>query len=704
MKASVRWINRYLEPGDLTVEQAEQVLTDVGFPIDAREPLPDGDARLEVEVTSNRGDCLSHIGLAREIAARTGRRLLLPQIPSHPTAGDVREVVALENTVPEVCPRFTVQVIRGVKIGPSPAWMRGLLEAVGQRSINNVVDVTNWLNFEYGQPCHAFDLAKLAGRKLVVRMARDGEMLTTLDGKQRRLRSDEIVVADAERATSLAGVIGGGDSEVSESTTDVVLEVATWDPVAVRRAARRHQAQTDASHRFERYVDPRTIAEAARRAAALIVEVAGGTLCAGMLDEGRPAEPARVVRMRPERCRAVLGTKIRDEEMAALLSRLGLEVKSSAEGLVCTIPPWRPDLEREIDLIEEVGRLKGFDAIPMGERIQVAVRGPQESERAVREIGNVLTGLGFYETVTFSFVTPAQAKPFLPQGLSLLAVDDERRRHDGTLRPSVLPSLLACRKKNQDGGVEVPGGIRLYETGAVFAEEIGTNAQSAPTTNGVGGVRERRVLALLMDVPGVGKGKAGTVEERQAAVRLVRGAVESIARALGGAKATVEIRPGTPPAAAFDPKGCGEVLIGGASVGWLGMIDAAVQRQFDLAIPVAAAELDLAALVALYPPASSARLLPAFPPIERDLSLVVDEGTPWAAVREMVEGVKPALLEAVEFVGTYRGKQVGAGKKSVTLRLRFRDPERTLRHEEVDPQVGAVIAAAAKDLRAEVRK
>lgn len=692
MKAAVSWLNRYLRPAGLTAQEVEAVLTDAGFPIDAREDLPAGDARLEVEVTSNRGDCLSHIGLAREIAAKTGRALALPEIAAPATAGRASDFLNLQNTVPDACPRFTVHIIRGVKVGPGPEWLARALEAVGQRPINNIVDITNYLNFEFGQPCHAFDLAKLAGGSLVVRYAREGEALTTLDGKKRTLKADEVVVADAQRAQSLAGVIGGGDSEVSASTRDVVLEVATWDPVAVRRAARRHGVRTDASHRFERGVDARTIDLPARRAAALIAQLGGGALAEGMLDQGRPLLPPREIALRTQRCRDLLGLAIEDSTIAELLGRLEIKPRPTGPGTIaCTVPAWRPDLEREVDLIEEVARIRGLDAIPVHPRVAVQVRGPQESERAVREIGAILAGLGFYETVTFGFVTPKQAEPFMPAGLSAVAVDDDRRKHEGTLRPSVIPSLLACRKKNQDGGVEVAGGIRLYETGAAFAQDAGRQTV------------ERRVLALSMDVPGVGKGKPGTVEERQTGLRVLRGAVESIARAMAGPEAALTIRAGGEHLPALDPAAAAEVLLGGRRIGWLGLIGAGTQRQFDLAAPVVAAELELQALVAAFPPRSLAHPLPAFPAIERDVSLVVDEGVRWDDVRELVESSQPDRLVGVEFVGTYRGKQIGPGKKSVTLRLRFRDPNRTLRHEEVDPQVDSFVARAGERLGAAVR-
>ena len=693
MKASVKWINRYLDGEDLSVTQVEEFLTHAGFPIDARQDLPGGDALLEVEVTSNRGDCLSHVGLAREISARTGMPLKLPVIPELKEAGDVNDAMSLRNTVPEACPRFTARVIRNVRIGPSPRWLADSLVSVGQRPINNVVDITNFINFELGNPCHVFDLARLAGRSLIVRFARDGEALTTLDGKKRTLKPDEVVVADGERAQSLAGVIGGGESEVSAGTSDVVLEMATWDPIAIRRAARRHQLKTDASHRFERYVDARTIDFAARRAAAMIAELAQGTLCGGALDAASGAHaPLREIALRPRRCRAILGVEVPDTEIVRHLSRLHIEVRPvGADGLVhCRIPPFRPDLEREIDLIEEVGRVKGLDAIPIHDRVSVQVRAPQDSERAVRALGAALNAMGFNETVTFSFVTPAHAAAFLPPGQSLLAVDDERRTSDGTLRPSVIASLLECRKKNQDGGVDVTGGVRLYETAAVFSQ--------SPA-----GTHERRVVALLMDVPGVSKGKPGSTEERQRAVRILRGAAEAICTTLGGADAALEFKTAAAPFPGVDSSACAQVLLRGAPIGWLGLVEPATQRAFDLAVPVAAAELDLGPLAALFPPRSRVRPLPAFPGIERDLSLVVDEAVTWGAVRDLVRSAGLDRLEDVDFVGSYRGKQLGPGKKSLTLRLRFRDPARTLRHEEVDPQVGRVVELAGSQLAATVR-
>lgn len=693
MHCSIRWLNRYLSPGDVTASEAERVLTDAGFPIEEEVRLDSGDVMLDVEVTSNRGDCLCQLGLAREVAGATGRTLVKPSWAEPARAGGAASAaLSLTNSTPEVCPLFTAQVLTGVKVGPSPAWLVELLEAVGQRSINNVVDVTNFLTFELGHPCHVFDLSKLAGRSLVIRWALAGEKLRTLDGKDRVLRADELVVADAERAQSLAGVIGGADSEVDASTTDVVLEMATWDPVTIRRAARRLAIRTDAGFRFERVVDPREIEFAARRAAALLVEVAGGKLCEGILAAGQELKPRTVVELRTKRTRDLIGVEIADAEQAKLLSGLEIDVTTSSPGVLrCEVPAFRHDLTREVDLIEEVARTKGLDAVPIQDRMPIVARHPQESERAVRAIGAVLSGLGFYETVTFTFVTEAHAKPFLPAGMRLLAVDDERRGQEPYLRPSVAPSLLACRRTNQNGQVEQPGGVRLWEISSVFAE------WDRPGRDGV----EHRNLTLLLDVPGTGRKR--TSEDRQTGARLMRGAIEAVVRAMVGADTGVEVQPGTPCQEGFDPAAYADVLVRGARVGAFGAVTAKVQQAYDLEIPVVAAELNLDALVGLFPPRALTHALPAFPSIERDLSFVVAEGVAWASLAGLVSRARPDLLEHLSFVGAYRGKQVGDGKKSVTMRLRFRASDRTLRHEEVDPQVETLVAMARSELGADLR-
>lgn len=699
MNTSLRWMTSYLSTWTGTPEQAEHALIHAGFPIESREVLGDGDVRLDVEITSNRGDCLSHLGLAREISAKLKLELKPPVLSAPKASGpEVSGVLGLANEVVGGCPRFLARVVRGVKVGQSPAWLVRALEAAGQRSINNVVDVTNWVCLELGNPCHAFDLDTLAGGRLVVRLAREGESLTTLDGKKRALRADQMVVADAERAQSLAGVMGGGESEVSGATRNLVLEVATWDANMVRRAARHHQLRTDASHRFERIVDARTLDEAMNRLAGLVVEVAGGELAPGVLEAGAKVAGPTQVQFRPSRCLALLGTNYTTDEMVGCLSRLGVGAQPlgrGGEALLCTIPVWRPDLTREIDLIEEVARVMGLETIPQPEELGVRVRPSQGRELGRRELASVLTGLGFFEAVTFSFTTPALAKAFCGPGLEPVVMDDARRGEEPALRPSVLAGLLASRRHNQYAGVQQPGGVRLFETAAVFAQR----------RDGAGVLRsvESRRLGMILDCPG------RSVDDVRMGVRQMRGVIEGVIGALVGGERGVEISPGAPEVAGFDSQAYARVGLGaqgGAQreiIGGFGLFAKDLLAKFDLARPVIGAELDLEVLLAAYPPASRVQLLPAFPGIERDVSLVVREEVAYDTIRGAFAAKIVAPMEGVQFVGTYRGKPLASGTKSVTVRLAFREAARTLTNEEIDGPFAAVVERVRQELGAELR-
>ncbi|MBL9001957.1 MAG: phenylalanine--tRNA ligase subunit beta [Phycisphaerae bacterium] len=691
MNISVRWLTHYLSAPACTPEEAELTLMSLGFPSESRTQLSDGDSVLDLEVTSNRGDVLSHLGAAREIAARTGRTLMLPTITSsQPDSTPATSLIRVENQTPEVCPLFTARVIRGVRVGPSPEWLRVALESVGQCSISNVVDVTNFITMEFGNPCHVFDLHKIEGGTLIIRYARDKEPLLTLDGKRRTLAADDLVVADARGATSLAGVIGGADSEVGASTSDIVLEMATWDPVTVRRASRRHAVRTDASHRFERIVDARTIHTAAERAAALIAEVSGGRVCAGSVEAGVPLAPVTTIRLRPERCAELLGVGIGADEIVRHLTPLGIGiVQRSGEPLQCTIPAWRPDLTREVDLIEEVVRVRGLDTITVSETLPVAVRPPQATETARREIASVLTGLHFFEAVTFSFTTRDTARALLPMGMSLIEINDERRKGEPVCRPSVLAGLLACRRANQHAQVRPDGGVRLYEVAAVFGQTAaGTTAESLQ-------------LALLMDVPI--KGKVARVEELQVGVNTMRGVIEAVVRAVAGTGQPLEVAPASPHCSGLDPRAYATVTFNASALGYYGLIAADVTAGHDLSWPVIGAELNLPVLLGAYPPRTAVVLPPAFPGIERDVSFVLPETVRWDVLRAEVARHAQPPMDGATFVGTFRGPQVGKSRKSVTIRMHFRDPHRTLRHEEVDAPVAALVDRVKAALGAEVR-
>jgi len=697
MLTSVRWLNRYLDPADLAAEEAIRVLEATCFPIESVVETPDGDTVLDVELTSNRGDCFSHLNLAADISALTGRTLVRPE--DRPEAPEGEAGTSVDNRVPDRCPLFTARVIRNVKVGPSPDWLAQLLTNVGQRPINNIVDISNFALFELGHPSHMFDLATLKEGRLIVREADRNEKLQGLDGRVHQLEPTDLVVADAQRAVSLAGIVGGEETGVTEGTTEVLLEVATWDPATIRRTARRLDIRTDAGYRFERIVSPGDLRWASDRITALILEIAGGELVGPVIEAGNPAPERQVITLRESRCERLLGVQVSAGETRRLLDAIGVGCELVGRGgealLRCTIPNRRPDLEREVDLIEEVGRLHGIDNLPMAERVEVPLEIDHPStwerrEGAEAALCEALCGLGFYEAITFSFLTEVEGRQFLPDGLRLIKVDEERRREAPFLRPSVIPSLLHSRRANQDGGVKLDTGVRLFELASVFADEDDGEAQARKTV-------ERRNLAMILD--------AGTKQaDQQRAIRVMRTAIEAIVERLAGVgQVSVSVEPVSAFAPAFEDGACAGVRVNGTHLGYVALLGKKTCGSFGLETPVVASELGLAELIALYPPRSVATGLPRFPGIERDLSLLVDEALPWAHIEAVLDGLALDRLVDRRFVTTFRGKPIEAGKKSVTLRLHFRDPERTLRHDEVDPQVEAAVSAFQRELGAELR-
>ncbi len=678
MRTSVAWLNDYLDPHADAEEQAT-VLTRVGLAFDGRESLPDGDTAQEIETTSNRGDCLCHLGLAREVAAATGRRLKSPaaSIPrgSGRAADSIR--VSVEDAA---CPRYTARIIRGVRVGPSPAWMQSRLRAIGQIPRNNLVDCTNFLLFELGQPTHVFDLATLRGGEIRVRRARDGESLRPLGegAVPLRLTAEDLVIADAERPVALAGVKGGAETAVTDATRDILLEAATFDGPLVRAMSRRHRVTSDSAYRFQRGVHPGEIDAASARLAALILECAGGELEDGIVEAGAPVAERRTVSMRPARCRAILGIDVPTGRIMELLEALDLAPVDRGDRIDCTVPPRRIDLEREVDLIEEVARTHGLDQLPVRGTLAIRASAPQPVLAGRRAVRDCLVGAGMVETVTHTLVSERAAAPFLAAGRTLLRVEDERAGGEPILRPSLLASLLAVRRRNQDAGVAP---LSLFEMASVFELEGSAH-------------HERPMLGILMDADAPEEG-----------FRKMRGVVERLARLLLGADARLEVEridaaTGPTPSPALAPAAV--VRWNGAAVGVLGLVSGAARAVFGLEHGVAAAELSIAPFLGAYPPSVQVRAMPAFPAIDRDLSVLLDESVSWRDLERSILAARPPRLESVDFVGTYRGRQT-AGRKSVTLRLLFRDPSRTLRREEADDAVAMVVAALERDFRAELR-
>ena len=679
MRTSVTWLNDYLDRPASAEEQAT-LLTAAGLNFDGGDVADNGEPWQEIETTSNRGDCLCHVGLARELCAMSGRRLKPPAAAPHATGGPAAKAVAVRNHDPAACPRYVARVITGVKVGPSPEWLQRRLRAIGQIPRNNLVDCTNFVLFELGHPTHVFDLGTVRGKAIEIRRARTGERFLPIgEGAQElTLAGGELVIADAERPVAIAGVKGGAATAVTAGTTDVLLEIAAFDPVAVRASSRGLRLASDSSYRFERGVHPAELDAAADRLAALVLETAGGTLLDGAVEAGAPLPPARTVRVRPARVAALLGTPIPVEEVVRALDTLGFSPVLRGDAIDCTVPPRRIDVEREIDLIEEVCRIHGLDRVPMRETLAVRVAPVEPQVSAPRAVKSLLVGLGFVESVTHTLVSERSAAPFLRPGEHALRVGDERAGGTPVLRPSVLASLLEVRRRNADAGIAE---LRLFE----FARRFALRADGAHD--------ERPVVALLSDRPA----------DAEAAMRWMRGTCERALRMLAGRHADVRID--ALPPDRRDPWHSVEAAVAcdGRAVGTYGILAPAALATFGLEGTFAAAELELEPLWAGYPPDARAEALPAFPAIERDLSAIVPERSTWAEVESIARGLALANLESVGFVGTYRGAQTGAGRKSVTMRLVFRAPDRTLRREDADAPMAALADALAARLGATIR-
>ena len=679
MRTSVTWINDYLDRPATAEEQAE-LLTAAGLNFDGGDDADNGERWQEIETTSNRGDCLCHVGMARELCAMSGRELRPPTVVAKATGGPASRFIAVTNDDHAACPRYTARVIRDVRVGPSPEWLQRRLRAIGQIPRNNLVDCTNFVLFELGQPTHVFDLDLLKGARIHVRRSVKGERFLPIgDGAQEvELAGGELVIADAERPVAIAGVKGGALTAVTDRTTNVLLEAATFAPAAVRAASRGLRISSDSSYRFERGVHPAETDAAADRLAALILETAGGTLCDGTVEAGAPLPAPRRISVRPSRVRAILGTEVPLEEIVRALATLGFSPVVRGDSIDCSAPARRLDIEREIDLIEEICRIHGLDRIPMKEKLAVRVAPVEPQVAAPRAVKGMLVGLGFVESITHTLVSERHAAPFFRAGRAPLRVGDERAGGTPVLRPSVIPSLLEVRRRNADAGLAE---LRLFE----FASSFALRADGAHD--------EQSLVTLLTDSPADADG----------AMRWMRGACERAIRILAGNHAAIAVT--AVPDAERAPwyRSEARLSVNGSPAGGWGLLGDAALAPFGLSGTFAAAELHLHPLYAGFPPEARAEAMPAFPAIERDLSAIVPETATWAAIEALVAALRLPCFESLGFVGTYRGKQTGAGRKSVTMRLTFRAADRTLKREDADAWMGALADALKAGMQAEIR-
>jgi phenylalanyl-tRNA synthetase beta chain len=630
------------------------------------------DEAIDLEVTSNRPDCLGHIGVAREIGVLWDRPLQKPEADPQASAPPVEKLTSVEIDAPQLCRRYTARVIRGVKIGPSPKWLADRLRAIGVAVINNVVDVTNYVLFECGQPLHAFDFNKIAGKRIVVREAKPGEKFEAINHQEYELAAGTCVIADAQKAVALAGVMGGASSEVSDETVDVLLEAADFDPLSVRTTARRHSLHSPSSYRFERGVDPEGIDWASRRACELILQTAGGELAEGVVDVGQPAKPQTVIKLRFEQIPRVLGIKIPDADIQRILKALGCEETHICGHCIKVIPPsWRADLTREIDLLEEVARIYGYDKIPEDTNVKMAASTRTRSDRVLTHVRDVLVAAGFDEAMTLSAVDESWVDAIQPwtEAPPLVASTPVLRRAD-RLRQTLVPSLLAARRHNEKLSNPV---VELFEIANVYL----------PVEGGL--PQQKRLLGIT---------SGGCFRE-------MKGVVEALAARIAPSQ---RLGVGEVAYRLLDEARQCRLRMGDHTLGYLGELSDEGRRRFELRGKSTVAELDLDVLVGLAELIPTAQPLSPYPPVGRDLNIVVDESVRWAAVEQLVRTAGGDVVEAIEYQETYRNpERLGPERKSFLFSLRLRSDRETLTNEAADEVRKRMVDLLSKQLGAELR-
>jgi phenylalanyl-tRNA synthetase beta chain len=705
MKVLYNWLKDFVDV-KAPPEELRARLSMAGIAVDSIEDSPAGPV-MDAELTTNRPDCLGHRGIAREVAALYRLRLKPFEVKLKEAAEKAAAATRVEINAPELCGRYTARIIRGVKVQPSPGWLRQRLEALGQTPLNNVVDVTNCVMFELDHPTHAFDLDKLAERRIVVRRASRGEKMRTLDGIERALTTEMCVIADAARAVAVGGVMGSADSEIGFATKNVLLESAWFDPLSIHRTSKALNLRTEASIRFDRGADPEAAELASRRCAELIQQLAGGEILAGVVDAyPRPAAPLKIELTRKELLR-VMGADVPDKEIEAILAALGFapqrvdHSRGTAGSLAaiweCARPSWRRDVAREIDLIEEIARHYGFDKFParLPGAKQPAARLPHaEAEDRLRER---LMALGYQEIVTIPLVDPARDEVFRPSGAVPAAIANPLAEDASVLRTSGVTNMLQALEWNLNRGQR---NLRLFEIGRAYRL-----SGTAPV--------ETRILTLA--ATGQARGKSLHEDAREFGFADLKGDLDRLAELAGGLRwehgGPAWLHPARAarlslPPAALSPGPLGAKDISHREIGVAGQLARRAGELFKLRQEAFLAELELDPIYTAYQLTRAAmryRPLPRFPAVERDFSLVLADGTTFAQVREAIAALAIPELTQIEAVDLFRGGHIPAGKYSLLVRIAFQSAEATLTEAQLAVFSARIVAALAKQLGATLR-
>ncbi len=709
MRVPLGWL-REIVPVPFPVEELKTRLTMIGFEVEEVLDVA-GETVFDVSVTSNRGDALSMIGIAREVAALSCSHVSHPPACVQESGADVHRLAQVVVEAPDLCPRYAARVITGVTIGPSPEWVRQRLLEAGVRPINNVVDATNYVMLELGQPLHAFDLRTLTDHTIVVRRAREGEEFTTLDGVTRILSANMLVIADPERAVALAGIMGGANTEVREDTQDILLESAHFDRTSVRKTARANTLSTESSYRFERIVDPAGVVRAADRAAALMAEWSGGKVAAGVIDVAQPMVLSRLIIVRPERVNAVLGTQIPAAEMAEILRSLELGLREENELFSVSIPSFRPDLKEEMDLIEEIARIHGYEHIPTTVPGKITGAGRVAPEMAFEtRVRELLTAAGLFEGISYSLIDYRILELMLlpedaPERAQAVPMRNPKSEDYTHLRPSMLVSMCESLRDNARRNI---ADVQIFELGHIFRSvEGGFRFNYAPRDRCVDvDVRVQGAEKLPLEQRSAGialMGRPWTTRwgggDREVDFFWLKGLLEQFFTDM--LLPAVAFVPATHPS--LHPGRTAEARVGNRTIALFGEVHPRVGKNFDLPLRAYLAEINVDALMDL---ATAERPQPSFsrfPAVDRDIAFLVPRGQPADQVQRVIAAAAGSYLESVELFDVYQGANIPADERSLAYRLTFRAADRTLSDDEVDAFIAAVRRALCDEIGATLR-
>ena len=686
MRVPLEWLKEFAEIR-VKPEKLSFALTMSGLEVEAIERVG-SETIFEIGVTPNRADCLSMIGVAREVSAVSGGRFKPPKSMPPRGAGMISNSARIQVKARALCPRYCARAVEGVKIGPSPAWMIRRLASCGIRSINNVVDSTNYVMLETGQPLHAFDLRFIRGKRVEVRTAGEKKPFAMLDGVERTLEPDDLVICDAEGPVALAGVMGGQNSEVRESTTSILLESAFFEPRGVRRTSRRLGLSSESSRRFERGVDPSATLQALHRLTEIIIQTAGGTPSSDWADIYPKKIAPRRISVGEEETNRALGTKLKAAEMARILGRLGFAAKTSGRGkLAVSVPTFRFDIERPIDLVEEIARVYGYGQIP--ETMPLVRVAPLSRPRFYREaelVRDALADSGLSEALLYGFTSEASLEPFGEIGEQPVKIANPLSSEQGVMCTTLLPGLLDAMKLNSN---RQRMSSRLFALQRVFFRPMRIGPSEEP----------RHVAGLILGprFPGAWERSAEKVDFYDA-----KGVVEAL---LGVLKLDSQAIYQRGDAYRFlHPGAFAYVIVGGKRVGFVGQLHPDVAARWDQREKVFAFELDFEALAEIAA-AQAARFaeLSRFPFVERDLALVVEDRIPAVEVERTIQECGEELVGGVRIFDVYRGDGLPAGHKSLGVTLTFASSERTLTDREVEEAQGKIVGALKNRLGAQLR-